>query len=53
MKYDNQFQRIPVIIVSAKDTERDRQLCEDSGADLYITKPVNPADIYEQMKTFF
>lgn len=53
MKYDNQFRNIPVIIVSAKDTEHDRQLCEESGADLYITKPVNPVDIYEQMKKYF
>ncbi len=53
LKYDGQYRSIPVTIVSAKDTEHDRQLVEESGADLFITKPVNPADIYEQMKKFF
>ena len=53
LKYDNQYRNIPLIIVSAKDTENDMQLCEQSGANLFITKPVNPADIYEQLKQYF
>ncbi len=50
LKFDNQYKQIPIVIVSAKDTEYDRNLGKQSGADLYITKPVNPAAIYEQIQ---
>lgn len=53
LKYDKQYSGIPIIIVSAKDTENDKALGEKSGADLYVTKPVNPANVYEQIKGYF
>ncbi|MFQ6607312.1 MAG: response regulator transcription factor [Fidelibacterota bacterium] len=53
LKFDNQYRSIPVIIVSAKDTEDDRKLGEQSGADMYLTKPVDPADVFKQIQTFF
>ncbi len=50
LKFDNQYRNIPVIIVSAKDTENDKNIGKQSGADLYITKPVDSSDIYEKIK---
>jgi len=50
LKFDNQYRNIPVIIVSAKDTDNDKNVGKQSGADLYITKPVDSSDIYEKIK---
>lgn len=49
LKFDDQFKNIPIVIVSAKDTEQDRILGKQSGADLYITKPVLPASLIESL----
>jgi len=49
LKYDKLYSDIPIIIVSAKDTENDKALGEQSGANLYLTKPVNPANVYEHL----
>lgn len=51
LKFDEQFRDIPVIIVSAKDTERDREVGAQSGAELYLVKPLDyqsfPAQLEE------
>jgi len=39
------FRRIPVIIVSAKDTEVDKILGLELGADDYISKPFSPREL--------
>ena len=41
LKFDSQCKNIPVIIVSAKDSDRDREIGIQSGAELYLTKPLN------------
>lgn len=46
LKFDDQYSHIPVLIVSAKDTQEDINLGMESGCDEYITKPVN----YEELK---
>lgn len=51
LKFDDRFKHIPVIIVSAKDTERDRTLGKQSGADIYVTKPVDPQLLIEKINT--
>jgi DNA-binding response OmpR family regulator len=39
------FKTIPVIIVSGEDSSEKRILCLNSGADDYIVKPFNPAEL--------
>ena len=41
LKFDKQFKNTPVIIVSAKDGDRDREVGIQSGAELYLVKPLN------------
>ena len=36
---------VPIIIVSAKDTETDKTLGLSLGADDYITKPFRPREL--------
>jgi len=41
LKFDGHYKHIPIIIVSAKDTEQDREMGKKTGADSYIIKPVD------------
>jgi len=50
LKFDAKFKDIPIIMVSAKDTDRDKKLAKESGADLYLVKPVAPALLVENIK---
>ena len=41
LKFDKAFEHIPVIIFSAKESEPDKKLAMQSGADAYLTKPLD------------
>jgi two-component system alkaline phosphatase synthesis response regulator PhoP len=41
LKYDKQLQDTPIVIVTAKDSERDREVGIESGAELYLVKPLD------------
>ena len=45
LKFDEEYRNIPVIICSAKDTEKDREMGKQSGADEYVTKPISPVEL--------
>ena len=49
LKFDSRFQKIPIVIVSAKDTEKDKSLGKKSGAELYLTKPLDPKMLIERI----
>jgi DNA-binding response OmpR family regulator len=40
----------PVILLSAKDGEKDREEGLEAGADLYLTKPFSPARLIEEIR---
>jgi DNA-binding response OmpR family regulator len=44
------FRSIPVIIVSGEDSSEKRILCLNSGADDYIVKPFNPAELEARVR---
>jgi DNA-binding response OmpR family regulator len=39
LKFDERFRRMPIVILSARSGEHDRQLALSMGADAYVTKP--------------
>jgi two-component system alkaline phosphatase synthesis response regulator PhoP len=43
LKAKKETQSIPIILLTAKDREADRQKGDEVGADLYMTKPFSPA----------
>ena len=45
LKFDEAYRNIPVTICSAKDTEKDREMGRQSGADEYVTKPISPVEL--------
>lgn len=40
----------PVILLSAKDRDADREAGLEAGADLYLTKPFSPARLVEEIR---
>ncbi|MCH7732157.1 MAG: response regulator [Candidatus Marinimicrobia bacterium] len=49
LKFDDKYKHIPIIIVSAKDTDKDKELGKISGSDMYITKPINPKTLVDNI----
>lgn len=43
---------IPVIAITADDTQSVRELCFKSGCDAYLGKPVSPTHLLETVKQF-
>ena len=52
LKGDSQTQAIPIVICSTKNTEVDKTWGEMSGADAYITKPIDEAQLLQVVKQF-
>jgi DNA-binding response OmpR family regulator len=42
LKFDKAYEKIPVIIFSAKGSEADKKLAVQAGADEYMVKPFDP-----------
>jgi DNA-binding response OmpR family regulator len=45
LKFDNRYRHIPVIMLTARSQERDRETGRHTGADAYITKPFESAEL--------
>ena len=52
LKFDAKYMDIPIIMVSAKDTDHDKNLAASSGADLYLVKPVPLDELLSKVKEF-
>ena len=50
IKHATRYKNIPVFIVSANDSEKDKNLIKNCGGDLYITKPINFDEFVQQVK---
>ena len=50
LKRMDSFSDVPIIILSAKDTESDRVIGMELGADDYITKPFSPREMVARVK---
>lgn len=50
IRMDDQFEDLPIIIVSTEDESRDKQKGYDAGADVYIVKPIEPNVLIENIK---
>src|SRR5262245_50578887 len=45
LKFDERYKSIPIVILSARTQQSDKELAKDCGADLFITKPYNLDEI--------
>lgn len=40
---------VPIIAVTAQATPKDRQTCREAGMNAYVSKPINPALLYQTL----
>ncbi|MFC1617605.1 response regulator transcription factor [Candidatus Margulisiibacteriota bacterium] len=52
LKFDEDYKNIPIIILSAKNEEEDKELAKKTGADGYITKPFDFSFLVKKVKEF-
>ena len=52
LKHNIKFMSIPIIMATAKVRKEDRAMGLEKGADDYITKPFEPAQLVERIKGF-
>jgi DNA-binding response OmpR family regulator len=50
IKADTRLQALPVIVLTAKTQQRDRELAESIGAAAYLTKPFSNRELVEQVR---
>ena len=51
IKTIREWSMIPIIVVSARDHERDKVECLDLGADDYVTKPFGTSELLARIRT--
>ncbi len=50
LKADIRYNKIPIIMFTARAQESDKKMGEEAGADAYITKPFEPRALLEKIK---
>lgn len=51
LKEDEETKDIPVLILTVRSLQEDREKAMALGADLYMTKPFQPAELVEAVKS--
>ena len=52
LKFDKNFAKVPVIILTARAGDADREMAKDVKADDYMTKPFEPSELLPKIKKF-
>lgn len=50
LKFDDRYRAMPILILSARSGEQDRQLALDMGADEFVTKPYDMHDLIRRIR---
>ena len=50
LKFDAKYNKIPVIMFTARAQEKDKEMGRQVGADVYYTKPFQPEVLLEKIK---
>lgn len=50
LKFDQKFKDIPIIMLTARGQLQDKNIGKDVGANEYVTKPFESADLLERIK---
>jgi len=52
LKFDSKYEKIPIIMFTARAQDSDRKLGEEVGADAYIIKPFEPEILLSKIQEF-
>jgi DNA-binding response OmpR family regulator len=52
LKFDEQYKRIPIIMLTAEAQEKDRRTGEETGADFYMTKPFSADKLLAKVREY-
>ena len=52
LKFDERYKKIPIIMLTARAQEQDRQLGVQTGADAYMVKSEKPDVLVEKIQSF-
>ncbi len=52
LKFDDEYARIPIIMLTAKGQTSDMEIGKQVGADAYMTKPYNAKDLIAKVTEF-
>ncbi len=47
LKFDEKYRHIPIVILSARTQQEDKDMAIQTGADLFVTKPYNLEEILQ------
>ncbi len=50
LKFDKNYKHIPIIMLTAKAEEESKETGIKTGADLYLTKPIQPDELLEAVQ---
>jgi DNA-binding response OmpR family regulator len=52
LKFDQAYKQIPIIMLTARAQEKDREVGIETGADEYVTKPFAMGELMELVKRY-
>lgn len=52
LKFDRNYRNIPIILLTAREEEENVKIGIKAGADLYLTKPIEPEKLIEAVNKF-
>ena len=50
LKFDNRYSHIPILILSARGQDLDKEMGKNAGADDYMVKPFDSVDLISRVK---
>ena len=51
-KQEEYFQKVPILAMSARAFQKDKEECFEAGMNAHIVKPIDPTVLYEEMAKF-
>jgi len=49
LKFDDKYKHVPIIMLTARAEEKDEQIGMETGADIYMTKPLDNKELLKNI----